>query len=124
MTVGERIRSEREYLGISQTDLAKKVGVSKQTLYKYETNVITNIPSNIIENIATVLNISPCILMGWDTEQIHTYHTYHLCQKEERLISDFRTLNAQGQDYILQTMDMVKDKYKKSNTLSDMEEII
>ncbi len=65
MTVGERIRREREYLGISQTNLAKKVGVSKQTLYKYETNVITNIPSNIIENIATVLNISPCILMGW-----------------------------------------------------------
>ena len=119
MTVGERIRSEREYLGISQTDLAKRVGVSKQTLYKYETNVITNIPSNIIENIATVLNISPCILMGWDTEQIHTYH---LCQKEEKLISDFRTLNAQN--YILQTMDMVKDKYKKSNTLSCMEEII
>ncbi len=121
MTVGERIRSEREYLGISQTDLAKRVGVSKQTLYKYETNVITNIPSNIIENIATVLNISPCILMGWDTEQIHTYH---LCQKEEKLISDFRTLNAQGQNYILQTMDMVKDKYKKSNTFSCMEEII
>ena len=51
-------------------------------------------------------------------------HTYHLCQKEELLLSDFRTLNEQGQDYILQTMDMVKDKYKKSNLLSDMEEIV
>lgn len=120
MTVGERIRSNRENLGISQTDLAKKINISKQTLYKYETNIITNIPSNIIENIATILNVSPAVLMGWESKQEHTYHLY---PKEETLISDFRALNDQGQDYILQTMDMVKDKYKKSNTLSSVEKI-
>lgn len=120
MTVGERIRNNRECLGISQTDLAKRINVSKQTLYKYETNIITNIPSNIIEDIATILNVSPSVLMGWETEQ---EHTYHLSPKEETLIADFRILNEQGQDYILQTMDMVKDKYKKSNILSDMEKI-
>lgn len=120
MTVGERIRNKREHLGISQTDLAKKVGISKQTLYKYETNIITNIPSNIVENIATVLNISPAILMGWETDR---EHTYNLVPKEEMLISNFRTLNEQGQDYILQTMDMVKDKYKKSDLLSNVEKI-
>lgn len=49
---------------------------------------------------------------------------YQLCNKEKKLISDFRTLNEQGQDYILQTMDMVKDKYKKSDMFSDMEDII
>lgn len=36
MTVGDRIRERREYLGISQIDLAKKIHVLKQTLYKYE----------------------------------------------------------------------------------------
>lgn len=66
MTVGERIKRKREELHISQTDLAQKVGVSKQSLYKYETNIITNIPSNIIEQIATILDISPCYLMGWE----------------------------------------------------------
>lgn len=34
--------------------------------------------------------------------------------KEELLISYFRTLNEQGQDYILKTIDMVKDKYVKN----------
>lgn len=65
MTVGDRIRKQREKLGISQTDLAKKVKIAKQTLYKYETNIITNIPSNTVENIAEILNISPAYLMGW-----------------------------------------------------------
>ena len=41
MTVGDRIRKQREQLGISQTELAEKVKISKQTLYKYETNIIT-----------------------------------------------------------------------------------
>ncbi len=42
---------------------------------------------------------------------------------ETSLLIEFRNLNSQGQDYILQTMDMVKDKYKKSDSVSRMEEI-
>lgn len=69
MTVGERIKKERERFSISQTELAQKIGVSKQTLYKYETNIITNIPSDTIERTANVLNCSPAYLMGWDDEE-------------------------------------------------------
>lgn len=66
MTVGDRIRKQRELLGITQTDLSKKIGVSKQTLYKYEKNVITNIPSDKIEELANILDVSESYLMGWD----------------------------------------------------------
>lgn len=66
MTVGDRIRERREYLGISQIDLAKKIHVLKQTLYKYEMNIITNIPSDKIEEIAEILKVSPSYLMGWE----------------------------------------------------------
>lgn len=65
MTIGERIRERRSALGISQTQLADKISVSKQTLYKYETGVVTNIPSDKIEKIAEVLNTTPGFLMGW-----------------------------------------------------------
>ena len=66
MTVGDRIRKQRELLGFSQTELAEKVNISKQTLYKYEKNIITNIPSDKIEQISKVLNVSESFLMGWD----------------------------------------------------------
>lgn len=66
MTVGDRIRKQRELLGFSQTELAEKIKVSKQTLYKYEKNVITNIPSDKIEEISKVLNVSESYLMGWE----------------------------------------------------------
>lgn len=70
MTVGERIKNSRERLGISQVDFAYKINVSKQTLYKYENNIITNIPSDKIEAAAKICNVSPAYLMGWDNNVI------------------------------------------------------
>ena len=68
MTVGQRIKHKREQFNISQTDFAKKIGVSKQTLYKYENDIITNIPSSIIENIAKALLTTPEYIMGWSED--------------------------------------------------------
>ena len=53
-------------LGMSQVDFADKINVSKQTLYKYENNIITNIPSDKIEAAADLGNVSPSYIMGWD----------------------------------------------------------
>ena len=64
-SVADRIKQAREKSGITQVDLAVKIGVSKQTLYKYENGVITNIPSDKIEQIAELTGVSPAYLMGW-----------------------------------------------------------
>ena len=68
MTIGERIKKRRTSLGISQVSLADKVGISKQSLYKYENGIITNIPSDKISQIAAALDTTPSYLMGWDKE--------------------------------------------------------
>ena len=67
MTVGDRIKYRRNELNISQVDLAEKVKISKQRLYKYENNIVTNIPSDVLEVIAYHLEVSPAYLMGWDS---------------------------------------------------------
>lgn len=66
MTKGERIKQLRLNNGISQTELAERIGQSKQTVYKYENNIVTNIPSDMIEKIALVLNTTPSYLLGWE----------------------------------------------------------
>lgn len=68
MTIGDRIKQAREKKGISQTELAESIGASKQTLYKYEMGIITNIPSDKIEAIARKLEVSPAYLMGWEQQ--------------------------------------------------------
>ena len=65
MAIGDRIKKYRLSLGISQVSLADKAAISKQTLYKYENGIITNIPTDKIEVIASALNTTPADLMGW-----------------------------------------------------------
>ena len=68
MTVGESMKEIRKRLGMSQVAFADKINVSKQTLYKYENNIITNIPSDKIEAAAELGNVSPAYLMGWEMD--------------------------------------------------------
>ena len=56
----------REQLGITQTALADMIGESKQTIYKYESGVVSNIPSDKIEAIANALDVSPAWICGWE----------------------------------------------------------
>ena len=70
MTVGDRIKYIREKKGIPQTELAEKMKVSKQTLYKYENNIVTNVPSDRIEKAAYYLNVNPGYLRGWEDNLI------------------------------------------------------
>lgn len=70
MSTGERIKRLREDNSISQTELAEDVRVSKQTLYKYENDIVTNIPSDKLELIADKLDTTPEYLMGWTDDPI------------------------------------------------------
>ena len=66
MTRGQRIKLKREELNIQQTDFAKRVNISKQTLYKYENDIITNIPYDKVVEMANALFFSPAYIFGWD----------------------------------------------------------
>lgn len=66
MTIGERIRFVRENAQMTQDQLGQLCGTTKQTIFKYETNVITNIPLDRVEKIAEVLNVTPAYLTGWE----------------------------------------------------------
>lgn len=49
---------------------------------------------------------------------------FALSDVEKRLLSAFRDLSPEGQEYILQTLDMVQKVYKNADCLSNMEEQI
>ena len=70
MTKGERLRTLREKAGLHQIEAAERLGVSKQTLYKYEKDIVTNIPSDMIERMASLYCTSPAYIFGWDIEFI------------------------------------------------------
>lgn len=111
MTVGERIKKIREEKNISQTELAKATNISKQNLYKYENNIITNIPSDKIEDIANYLEISPSYLMGWtqgETTLKYESDSLILSECEKKIVTAYRNM-PEMQSVIKKLLD-INDK--------------
>lgn len=64
MTIGERIKEIRTSKKISVDYLAKELGVSKTTIYRYEDSTIEKIPVKIFDQLCILLNVTPAELMG------------------------------------------------------------
>lgn len=69
MTIGDRIKAKRLELGLTLEDVSKIVGVTRQTIQKYESGIVSNIPSDKIELLAEALKAPPGYLMGWEKNQ-------------------------------------------------------
>ena len=91
MTKGQRITKARVNKNLTATDLADKIGVSKQTLYKYENDIVTNIPSDKIEAIAQACDVSPAYIMGWAAAEDKSYYI----DEKAREIAEFLYSNPQ-----------------------------
>ena len=62
--IGLRIADRRKELNMTMDDLAKKVGVAKSTIQRYETGKIEKLKMPVIESIAHALNANPCWIIG------------------------------------------------------------
>lgn len=113
MTVGDRIKTEREKKGFTQVELARKAKISKQTLYKYETNIVTNIPSDKIEKLSEILQISPCYLMGWsEREENKKNRDVRL----EKIIKHYNGMNNTGKDSLAEQAEFLHSKHPLNKT--------
>lgn len=64
MTIGERIKAIRQSKKISVEAIAKELGVSKTTIYRYEDSSIEKIPVNVFDKLCSILGVTPAELMG------------------------------------------------------------
>lgn len=68
MTIGERIRDLRTAAHMTQDELGARVGVQKQTIYKYEAGLVVNLKRDVIGKLAKALNVAPSYLMGFSDD--------------------------------------------------------
>ena len=94
----ERIARLRELMNIGQSELAERIGVSKQTLYKYENGIVSNVPSDKIEAMAKIFGVTPAYLMGWEDsptpEQTTVPNPDQLSSDEKTLVTNYRILDS------------------------------
>ncbi len=68
MTIGERIKQRRKDLGITAEELAEKIGVSRATMFRYESKDEGHMKFQVLAAIARGLNTTVAYLAGWEDD--------------------------------------------------------
>lgn len=105
MTKGERIKYLREAKGMTQDELAAKLGTIRQTIYKYEKNIVTNIPSDRVEALAKILETTPEYILGWDEKLKPTPSNTRI---ENQVLNILKDLNSEGKKKVLEYAEFIK----------------
>jgi transcriptional regulator with XRE-family HTH domain len=101
----ENIKNRRLQLNLTLEDVSKKLSLSKPTLQRYESGVITNIPFEKVERLAELLGTTPACLMGWEKIQ--------LSDDERNILNEYRSLDYLGKHTVDTVLEMEVNRCKK-----------
>lgn len=111
MEISQRVQELLSHSKLTQKELSAYISVAPSTLNNW-IKLGRSIPAEYIISICEFLNVSSeYLLTGKETEIKFT-------EEENQLISDFRSLSPQGQEYVNQQMFMAKEVYKKQDILN------
>lgn len=101
----ENIKNRRLELKLTLDEVSRQLNVSKLTLQRYESGVISNIPSDKIEKLAKILQITPSWLMG--------RNNIILSNEEKMLLEKYNRLDETGKHVInvVLELELNRDKY-------------
>lgn len=97
MTVGERIKARRKYLGLSAEQVAWDLGISPSTVYRYENGAIEKMGIDKLSPIAEALHTTPAYLIGW-TDDWYNYDKDEDNRFCEIPVAQFEALKEKNRD--------------------------
>ena len=120
MSIGSRIKERREELGITQTQLADMIGVTKGAIGNYETDA--NSPKASI--MYKVFRALKCDANYLYQDELGEAESDMLPSEERRLLKLFRDLNKEGKEKLTDYADdlVCSGKYIKTGTTSVVQE--
>lgn len=103
MSVGQRIKTAREQRNMTLEEVAKLCETTKQTIFKYENEIVTNIPYEKIVLLSKALDVSPSYLFGWD-EKKNSPSEPELTEGEKLMLKLFRQIPEDRQSEALELL--------------------
>ena len=104
MGLKENIKNRRLELNLTLEDVSNKLSISKPTLQRYESGVISNIPSDKIERLAAILETTPALLMGWEEKKPETKP--QLTDAQQSLLDKYSALDYAGKHTVDTVLEM------------------
>ena len=117
MSFASRLRQAREQSGLTQQDLAEKLGVTKSAIGNYE-NGVSSPNWDILLKIFDVLQVEPNFLYQ-DSFSFDSADPVVLTPQQSALLSSFDQLNEEGQQKAVDYVDdlVLTGRYKKCASL-------
>lgn len=121
MAFGEKLRKIRNEAGITQKELADKIGVKRTTVSGYETEG-KEPPYNTLIKIAQTLNCSIDYLLGYaeennskDKAQDNFYEKLSKREDLQLLVKETEDLNPDSIKRIINIIDLIKKERNTGN---------
>lgn len=115
MDMGDRIKSLRLNLNLTQEDIGNKIGVNKAAVQKWESGKVENLKRSTIAKLSEIFGVTPSYLMGW--EDPAPLSAPELSPLQQKVVAVMDNLNIEGQEKVLEyTEDLAASgRYIKSN---------
>jgi transcriptional regulator with XRE-family HTH domain len=137
MTIGDRIRERRIELGLSQQELAEKLGYRSKVSVSHAENDRDDMTTTRIQKYADALDVTPGYLMGWTRESfdidngIHDYNEHlqniysYFGYEEHYIVEVYDKLSSKGRKEMLTLISNLQKKYCITTTPEEkLEEIL
>lgn len=118
---GTRIKELRQLAEMSQEELGRRLGLKRAAINKYENGTIENIPIKNIEKIASIFDVSPTYIVGWNGDESNPLSAeVKIIQGVKRffgseaveLLESYTQLNSKGKKRVHQYMNDMFALYK------------
>ena len=103
MSFSMRLKQARESAGLTQLELAKKLGVTKSAIGNYE-NGVSSPKEAVLLQIFDVLNVEPNFLFQ-DSFSTINKNRDGMSNAEHHLLDKFRSLDSRGQSAVLNILE-------------------
>lgn len=113
--IAKNILFYRKRAGYTQKELARLLGVNNSAVSNWE-NGLNSIDIETLFKACEIFNITLNDIYGKyaDKEKSTANNGSALTDMEQYLLDGFRELTQQGQDYMIQTLHMALNTYKKA----------
>lgn len=102
MTIGERIKARRVELGLTQEELAKRLGNKSRASVCTVERDKEDLTTARIRQYAEALEVSPSYLMGWN-------NTIYVSSEEESVLDAYRNADEGIKTAVCKLLDVKRD---------------
>ena len=112
MGVGDKIKSLRKSMGLTQTELGDRVGVKKNAVSKWECGRVEDIPTSTIKALASLFNVPTSYLIDDDPAEASIHNDIDMSDIDIAFYGGYKELSEDDQKTIRDMVAVMRQRRK------------